>query len=340
MAKKKRTKPVAKGKYLVTGGAGFVGSHLAERLLAEGSEVIVMDDLSTGRLDNLKSLEKYAGFDYVIDSVANEPLLQNIVDNVDAIFHLAAGVGVMNVVENPVQTIESTLYATEIVLHCASQAGGKKVLLTSSSEVYGKGAKVPFSEDDDMLFGPTTKSRWSYGCSKAIDEFLALAYHKELKLPVVIVRLFNTVGPRQLGKFGMVLPRFIASAVKGDPIVVYGDGEQTRCFVDVADVVDALIKLMPCDEADGKVMNLGSNREISINALAERVRERVNPEVEIAHVPYDEAYEEGFEDLRRRVPDISRVRKLIGFEPTRTLDEIIDAVADEFRMKQRKIDAL
>ena len=338
MAKRKRRSDgSSKRRYLVTGGAGFIGSHLAERLLADGHAVVVMDDLSTGRLDNLKTLEGYSGFDYLVDSVANEALLQNVIDNVDAVFHLAAGVGVMSVVQSPVHTIEATLYATEIVLHCANQAGNRKVLLTSSSEVYGKGTKVPFAEDDDVLFGPTTKSRWSYGCSKAIDEFLALAYHKEMKLPVVIARLFNTVGPRQLGNYGMVLPRFIAAALRGDPIVVYGDGEQTRCFVHVADVVDALVRLMHCEAAEGRVVNLGSDEEISINALAERVRERVNPEVEIAHVPYAEAYEEGFEDLRRRVPDLTRVRQLIGFEPTRTLDEIIDAVADELRAKQRKI---
>ena len=336
----KGSNPSAKRRYLVTGGAGFVGSHLAERLLADGNAVVVMDDLSTGRLDNLKPLEGYAGFDYVIDSVANEPLLMNICGDVDAIFHLAAGVGVMNVVRSPVQTMESTLYGTEIVLHCASQAGDKKVLLTSSSEVYGKGTRVPFREDDDMLFGPTSKSRWSYGCSKAIDEFLALAYHREMKLPVVIVRLFNTVGPRQVGTFGMVLPRFVAQALAGGPITVYGDGEQTRCFVDVSDVVDALCTLMDTDGAVGTVMNLGSDEEISINALAERVRDRVAPEVAVTHTPYDEAYADGFEDLQRRVPDVSRVRDLIGFKPTKTLDEIIDAVAEELRMKQQKINDL
>lgn len=339
--RKKRTESSSEPRrYLVTGGAGFIGSYLSEKLLSEGHEVVAIDDLSTGRLDNIRHLEANPRFDYVIETVTNEPLLQNICNNVDAVFHLAAGVGVISVVNSPVHTIEANLYATEVVLHCASQADHRKVLITSSSEVYGKGTKVPFKEDDDMLFGPTTKSRWSYGCSKAIDEFLALAYHKQMKLPVVIARLFNTVGPRQLGDYGMVLPRFVAQALRGGPIAVYGDGEQARCFVHVGDVVDALYDLMHCSEAEGQVVNVGSDEEISINALAERVRERVNPDAEIAHVPYGEAYEEGFEDLRRRVPDLTRVRKLIGFKPTKSLDEIIDAVADELRMKQRKLDEL
>jgi len=340
VTKKKRRSESIGRRYLVTGGLGFIGSHLCGKLLSDGHEVVAIDDLSTGRIDNVKHLEGNPRFDYVIETVANEALLQNVCDNVDAVFHLAAGVGVMSVVQSPVHTIEATLYATEIVLHCASQADDRKVLITSSSEVYGKGTTVPFKEDDDMLFGPTTKSRWSYGCSKAIDEFLALAYHKELKLPVVIARLFNTVGPRQLGDYGMVLPRFVGQALRGGPIAVYGDGEQTRCFVHVIDVVDALCTLMHSDDAEGQVVNLGSDEEISINALAERVRERVNPDAEIAHVPYAEAYEEGFEDLRRRVPDLTRIRKLIGFKPTKSLDEIIDAVADELRMRRQKIEGL
>lgn len=329
-------------RYLVTGGAGFIGSHLCDRLLADGHEVVVMDDLSTGRLDNLHHLEDNPRFDYVIESVSNEALLQNIVDQVDAVYHLAAGVGVMSVVRSPVQTIESTITGTEIVLRCAWGAGtkGKKVLITSSSEVYGKGTKVPFKEDDDMLFGPTTKSRWSYGCSKAIDEFLALAYHKEMKLPVVVARLFNTVGPRQLGDYGMVLPRFVAQAVKGGPVTVFGDGLQSRCFVHVHDTVEALVRLMNCPDADGRVINVGSDSEITMNDLAERVRARVNPKAPIAHVPYEKAYEEGFEDLRRRVPDLSRVRSLIDFKPTRSLDDIIDDVAAEIRAKQARIDSL
>jgi len=337
---KRKHTPSEKRRYLVTGGAGFIGSHLSELLLREGHEVVVLDDLSTGRLDNVKHLESESRFDYVIESVANEPLLQNIIDNMDAVFHLAAGVGVMSVVQSPVHTIESTLFGTELVLHAASMAGSKKVLITSSSEVYGKGTKVPFEEADDMLFGPTSKSRWSYGCSKAIDEFLALAYHKQMKLPVVIARLFNTVGPRQVGDYGMVLPRFVNQALSGGPITVFGDGEQSRCFVDVGDVVDALYKLMQSKKAEGQVVNVGSDEEITINELAGRVRGRVNPDAEITHVPYDEAYEEGFEDLRRRVPALTRIRKLIGFAPTKSLDEIIDAVAAECREKQRRIDGL
>jgi UDP-glucose 4-epimerase len=342
---KTRTKPQPKRseparKYLVTGGAGFVGSHLAEYLVARGHEVVVMDDLSTGRLENLAALEGSPRFDYVIDSVANEQLLQNICENVDAVFHLAAGVGVKRVIEAPVHTMEATLYGTEIVLHCASQAGGKKVLLTSSSEVYGKGTRVPFREGDDILFGSTQTARWCYGCSKAMDEFLALAYWRQMKLPVVIVRLFNTVGPRQLGDYGMVLPRFVQQALEGGPLEVFGDGRQTRCFAHVADVVPALAQLMNCEAAVGQVVNLGSTDEISISALAERVRDRVNPSAEIAHIPYDEAYAEGFEDLRRRVPDTTRIRELVGFQAKRTLDEIITDVAAETRAKKDRRDAL
>jgi UDP-glucose 4-epimerase len=340
VAKKKPKESPEARRYLVTGGAGFIGSHLSERLLNEGHEVVAFDDLSTGRLDNLRHLEGNPRFDYVIESVTNEPLLQNIINDVDAVFHLAAGVGVMNVVRSPIHTIETTLYPTELVLNCAASAGNRRVLITSSSEVYGKGTKVPFSEEDDMLFGPTSRSRWSYGCAKAIGEFLALAYHAERKLPVVIVRLFNTAGPRQLGDYGMVLPRLVAQAVKGGPITVYGDGVQTRCFLHVSDAVDALSLLMRCTEAEGQVVNVGSDEETSINELAERVRRRVNPRAEIVHVPYDEAYGPRFEDLRRRVPDLTRLGRLIGFKPARTLDDIIDAVAEECRTRQQKLDKL
>jgi len=340
VAKKKPKESPATQRYLVTGGAGFVGGHLCQRLLEEGHEVIAFDDLSTGRLDNLRPLEGSPRFDYVIESVTNEPLLQNIINDVDGVFHLAAGVGVMNVVRSPIHTLENTLYPTELVLNCAASASNRRVLITSSSEVYGKGTKVPFSEEDDMLFGSTSTSRWSYGCAKAVGEFLALAYHRERKLPVVIVRLFNTVGPRQLGDYGMVLPRLVAQAVKGGPITVYGDGVQTRCFLHVSDAVDALLRLMRCPEAEGQVVNVGSDEETSINELAERVRRRVNPRAKIVHVPYDEAYGVGFQDLRRRIPDLTRVRRLIGFEPTKTLDDIIDAVAEECRAKQQNLDKL
>jgi len=328
--------PESKMRYpriLVTGGAGFIGSHLSERLLAEGHEVIIIDDLSTGRLQNIEHLEDNPRFESIIDSCDSEPLLLNVVENVDAIFHLASGVGVMSVVHSPVHTPVLVLAAA-----AAQPGAGKKVLITSSSEVYGKGTKVPFSEEDDMLFGPTTKARWSYGCSKALDEFLALAYHKEQRLPVVITRLFNTVGPRQVGKFGMVLPRFVEQALSGGPIEVFGDGEQTRCFCDVSDVVGALYRLMHSDACDGKVMNLGSDDEISMNALAARVRARVNPQAAIVHIPYEKAYEEGFEDLRRRVPDLTRVRSLIGFKPAVPLDGIIDRVAEDLRSRTRRIE--
>ncbi len=327
-------------RYLVTGGAGFIGSWLAERLLADGHDVVVMDDLSTGRLDNISPLEDNPRFEWVNDSVANEPLLQNIMDDVHAVYHLASGVGVLSVLQSPVHTIEATLYGTEVVLNCAAAAGNKKVLITSSSEVYGKSAKVPFQEDDDIAFGPTTMTRWSYGCSKAVDEFLALAYHQEMKLPVVLTRLFNTVGPRQRGDFGMVLPRFVSAAVKGAPIQVYGDGLQSRCFCHVHDTVEALIKLMDCPDAEGRVINVGSDAEVSMNALAERVRARVNPKAAVEHVPYEKAYVSGFEDLRRRVPDLTRVRGLINFKAARTLDDIIDDVAAEMRAKQERIDKL
>lgn len=341
MTTRKKTRRETSGaRYLVTGGAGFIGSHLCERLLGLGHEVTVIDDLSTGRLDNIRPLEDNPRFDYVIDGVSNEPLLQNVIDNVDGVFHLAAGVGVMNILHSPVSTLESTVFGTELTLHCASNAGNKKVLITSSSEVYGKGTKVPFSEDDDMLFGPTTRSRWSYGCAKAVDEFLALAYHREMKLPVVVTRLFNTVGPRQVGDYGMVLPRLVAQAVRGEPLTVYGDGLQSRCFVHVLDVADVLIRLMQSDAAVGQVINVGTDEEVTINDLAERVRAAVNPASRIVHVPYEKAYEAGFEDLRRRVPDLTRLRRLTGFVPTRSLDEIIRELAAECRAKQEKIDRL
>jgi UDP-glucose 4-epimerase len=340
MAKKKGEGSPSRQRYLVTGGAGFLGSHLSERLLADGHEVIAFDDLSTGKLDNLQPLEGNPRFDYVIESVTNEPLLQNIINDVDAVFHLAAGVGMVNVVRSPVTTLENTLYPTELVLNCAAMAGKCRVLIASSAEVYGKAEKTPLSEEDELVLGAPGKPRWSYGCAKAVGEYLAVAYHAERKLPVVVARLFNTAGPRQTGDYGMVVPRFVMQAVKGGPITVYGDGVQSRCFLHVSDAVDALRGLLGCRKAEGQVVNVGSDEETSINELAERVRGRVNPQAEIVHVPYNEAYGEGFEDPRRRVPDLSRLKRLTGFQPAKTLDDIIDDVAEECRSRKRKIDKL
>ena len=317
-------------KALVTGGAGFIGSHLCEALLDAGWAVQVIDDLSTGSISNIEHLKANRRFSYVIDDVAHEEALSELVDRSDVVFHLASAVGVKLIVERPVHTIHTIIYDTELVLRRAA-VKGKKVLITSSSEVYGKSLKVPFSEDDDMVLGPTTKSRWSYAASKAIDEFLGLSYFKEKKLPVVIARLFNTVGPRQVGQYGMVLPRFIRQALKGGPITVYGDGSQSRCFCDVSDVVRALVKLSSCEGAVGRVFNVGSTQEITISELAEKVRALANPACEIAHIPYTEAYEEGFEDLGRRVPDTSRIRELIGFEPTMNIDQILAGLVEYHR---------
>ncbi|MCI0341549.1 MAG: GDP-mannose 4,6-dehydratase [Planctomycetales bacterium] len=318
---------------LVTGGAGFIGSHLVERLLADGARVEVLDDLSTGSIENLDGVRANPRLKVHVDSIENGPVLSELVDRCDTVFHLAAAVGVRLIVESPVRTIETNIRGTEILLERAA-VKRKKVLLASTSEVYGKGVKVPFSEDDDVVLGPTTKSRWSYACSKAVDEFLALSYAKEKKLPVVIVRLFNTVGPRQVGHYGMVVPRFVEQALAGGPLTVYGDGEQSRCFCDVSDVVEALVRLVATPAAEGRVFNVGSDREISIQGLAERVVALVNPGVAIERVPYDQAYEAGFEDLRRRVPDLARIGETIGWKPTKSLDEIIGRVEAHLRGKR------
>ena len=317
-------------KYLVTGGAGFIGSHLVERLLADGHTVHVIDDLSTGSIENIEHLKSNARFHYLIESIANEPALAEIMDHADTVFHLAAAVGVSLIVTNPVQCIETNIYGTELVLKHAVKKK-KKVVIFSSSEVYGKSDRVPFGETDDMVLGPPTRPRWSYACSKAVDEFLALSYWHQEKLPVVIVRLFNTVGPRQVGRYGMVIPRFIKQALSGGPITVYDDGGQSRCFTHVSDVVDALVKLAREPSAVGQVFNVGSTEEITIRDLAERVRQHAGPSVEIKHIPYSEAYEEGFEDMRRRVPDISKVSALIDYRPTRGIDSILDELVELYR---------
>jgi UDP-glucose 4-epimerase len=317
-------------KALITGGAGFVGSHLAEALVERGDEVHVVDNLSTGSIDNVAHLKENKRFSYTIDSVLNEHLLAELVDRADVVFHLAAAVGVRLIVESPVNTIETNVHGTEMVLKLANKKR-KKVILTSTSEVYGKANSVPFREDGDLVMGPTSKGRWSYACSKAIDEFLALAYWKERKLPVVIVRFFNTVGPRQTGRYGMVIPNFVRQALAGQPITVHGDGTQTRSFCHVRDVVGALLRLMDEPRALGEVFNVGNSQEISIMALAERVRALTGSHSPIVTIPYDEAYESGFEDMPRRVPDLSKIHKLIGYEPRTDLDAILADVIDDFR---------
>jgi UDP-glucose 4-epimerase len=317
---------------LITGGAGFVGSHLAELLLAEGHEVFVLDNLSTGSIENIIHLKSHPSFHYTIDSVDNEPVLAELIDQSDVVFHLAAAVGVKLIVEQPVHTIETNVHGTEVVLKHANKKK-KLVLIASTSEVYGKNAAVPFSEDADLVLGPTLKHRWAYACSKAIDEFLALAYWKEKKLPVIIVRLFNTVGPRQTGQYGMVIPNFVRQALAGQPITVFGDGNQSRSFTYVGDVVGALVKLAQEPQAVGQVFNIGNGYEISIRDLAERVKQLTGSRSPIVCIPYDQAYEAGFEDMPRRVPDTSRLRALIGYEPKVQLDEILTSVIDYFQKR-------
>jgi UDP-glucose 4-epimerase len=315
---------------LITGGAGFIGSHLADAYLSRGDEVFVLDDLSTGSIDNIRHLRGHCRFDYTIESVHHGPTVAELVDQCDVVFHLAAAVGVRLIVESPVRTIETNVHGTEVVLAKANKKK-KKVLIASTSEVYGVSNQVPFREDGNLVLGPTTKGRWSYACSKAIDEFLALAYWRERKLPTIIVRLFNTVGPRQTGQYGMVVPTFIKQALTGRPITIHGDGSQSRCFADVSDVVNALMALMDHPAAVGEVFNIGSNEEVTIRGLAERVKALTNSDSEIVCVPYEQAFGEGFEDMPRRVPDISKVHRLTGYRPTKSLDEILRGVIDYFR---------
>jgi UDP-glucose 4-epimerase len=315
---------------IITGGAGFIGSHLAETLLERGHHVSVLDDLSTGSIQNIEPLKSNPAFKYTVDSVGNEPLLAELIDDCDVVFHLAAAVGVKLIVEAPVHTIETNVHGTEVVLKHANKKK-KLVVVASTSEVYGKSTAVPFREDADLVLGPTPKHRWAYACSKAIDEFLALAYWKEKKLPVIITRFFNTVGPRQTGRYGMVIPNFVRQGLSGQTITVHGDGTQTRSFCHVADVVGALLQLVNEPRAVGEVFNVGNNEEISIMALAERVRERTGRRSGIVAIPYDQAYESGFEDMPRRVPDLSKIHALIGYAPTRDLDAILTDVIDYFQ---------
>ncbi len=318
---------------LVTGGAGFIGSHLCDYLLDVGWDVRVIDDLSTGRYENVAHLDGNPQFSLVIDTVLNARLVEDCVKQTDVIFHLASAVGVRLIIDQPVRTIETIVEGTNVVLAQARRYR-KRTLITSTSEVYGKGAKVPFSENDDTVQGPTTTRRWAYAAAKALDEFLALAHWYETRLPVVCARLFNTVGPRQTGQYGMVIPTFVRQALAGEPLTVYGDGEQTRCFSHVSDIVKALVALVQCQEAWGKVVNLGSPEEVSINALAQCVVELTESESPIVHIPYDEAYVEGFEDMRRRVPDLSLAKQLIAFDPAHSLDDILRDVISEFERPQ------
>ncbi len=312
---------------LITGGAGFIGSHLSEYLLGAGYEVTVIDNLSTGRIENLAGVDQHPKFHSAIEDIRNIHVMDRLVSECDIIFHLAAAVGVQRIISEPIETIETNIGGTEVVLKTARRYR-KKVLIASTSEVYGKGVRFPFSEDDDSVMGPTSRNRWSYAASKAIDEFLALAYHKETELPVVLFRLFNTVGPRQSGQYGMVLPRFVQWAIREEPILVYGDGTQQRCFCNVRDVIRGIHGLSESPDAIGRVFNIGSTEEISIYQLAERARERAGSSSEIRLIPYEEAYEVGFEDFRRRVPSLERIQHTIKWEPTISLDDTIDQIID------------
>ncbi len=326
-------------KYLITGGAGFIGSHLAERLIGDGNGVYVLDDLSTGSIENLDAVRDHERFHCAIGSVFDEQLVAEMVDRVDVVFHLAAAVGVQLVVEDPVGTIETNIHGTELVLRSAARKG-KKVVIASTSEVYGKArleqtGESGLREDDDMLLGPTSRSRWSYACSKAIDEFLGLAYWREKQVPVIVVRFFNTVGPRQVGDYGMVLPRFVRQALSGGPITVYGDGQMVRCFAHVQDVVDAVVKLSEHPRAPGEVFNVGSGEAVTIVELAERVRSRMGQDVAIRFLPFEEVYGPGFEDIRWRVPDLSKLRRFIDYRPRKSLN---DTVGDVFTYCRGRIE--
>lgn len=320
-------------RFLITGGAGFIGSHLAERLLARGDEVLLFDNLSTGSMENIRHLKPNDRMNYFLDSIENRQLLAELVDESDAIFHLAAAVGVRLIVESPVRTIETNVNGTQLVLEAAYKKR-KRVFIASTSEVYGKSTQVPFHEEADLVLGATTMGRWSYAASKALDEFLALAYWKEKKQPVVVARFFNTVGPRQTGRYGMVLPNFVSQALEAEPMTVFGSGKQSRCLCDVKDTVEAMIRLMETDKAVGEVVNIGTDREITIEGLAQMVKQRTGSISPITYTPYDQAYEPGFEDMMRRVPCVDKLERLTGFRPATTLEEIIDRVAKYFEKKR------
>ena len=317
-------------KILITGGAGFVGSHLADKLIGEGHEITVIDDLSTGRYQNIEHLEGSQNFRLIIDTVLNSSLMEELIRETDRVFHMASAVGVKLIMEHPVKTIETIFRGTDIVLGFCSRYR-KRVLIPSTSEVYGKGYSIPFKEDDDLLTGSTDKHRWAYACAKTLDEFLALAHWKETRLPVVVVRLFNTVGPRQTGQYGMVVPNFVKAALRGEPLTVHGDGNQARCFGHVLDVVEGLTKAMETPECFGQVINLGNNEEVSIKGLAEKAIAMTDSQSKIRYIAYEEAYGEGFEDMQRRVPSLEKASRLLGYQPTRTLEQIINDVAEQFR---------
>jgi UDP-glucose 4-epimerase len=317
-------------RFLITGGAGFIGSHLAERLLDRGDRVVLLDNLSTGSMDNIRHLKAHAQLQYHLDGIENRQLVAELVDDADAIVHLAAAVGVKLIVESPVRTIETNVNGTQMILEAAAKKR-KLVVTASTSEVYGKSTNIPFREDSDLVLGATTKGRWSYAASKALDEFLALSYWKEKKLPVIVVRFFNTVGPRQTGRYGMVLPNFVKSALDNTPISIYGDGKQSRCFCDVRDTVESLLRLIDTPRSIGEVVNIGNTEEISIEGLAHRVKQRTNSNSAVEFIPYDKAYEPGFEDMMRRVPSVDKLQSITGFRPQTSLNEIIDRVATFFR---------
>ncbi|HEY6329959.1 MAG TPA: GDP-mannose 4,6-dehydratase [Blastocatellia bacterium] len=319
-------------KVLITGGAGFIGSHLAERHLERGDKVLIIDDLSTGAIENIMHLKENPNFEYHIDSITNYGLVAELVDLADTVYHLAASVGVRLIVESPVRTIETNIRGTEIVLSLAAKKR-KRVLITSTSEVYGKLDRIPFKEDDDIVMGPTSKGRWSYACSKAIDEFLAIAYWKEKHVPTVIARLFNTVGPRQTGRYGMVIPNLVRQALAGADMTVFGDGAQSRCFTHVSDAIGALMGMAEHHGAIGEVYNVGGNQEVTILELAHKIKALTGSPSPIVFVPYEKAYEEGFEDMTRRVPDLSKINALIGYAPKITLDEILNSVIEYQRDK-------
>jgi len=323
-------------RFLITGGAGFIGSHLAERLLDRGDEVLLFDNLSTGSMENIRHLKPNDRMHYFLDSIENRQLLAELVDESDAVFHLAAAVGVRLIVESPVRTIETNVNGTQLVLDAAYKKR-KRVFIASTSEVYGKSACFPFHEDADLVLGSTTIGRWSYAASKALDEFLALAYWKEKKQPVVVARFFNTVGPRQTGRYGMVLPNFVSQALDGAPITIFGTGQQSRCFCDVKDTVEAMLRLMASDKAIGEVVNIGTDREITVEGLAHMVKERTGSASPVTYIPYDQAYEPGFEDMMRRVPCVDKLERLTGFRPATPLEEIIDRVTNHFQKKQNLI---
>ena len=317
---------------LITGGAGFIGSHLAERLLADGHRVVAVDDLSTGSLDNLTAVRGHPNFSFVLDSVRNANTMYLLIERCDVVYHLAAAVGVQLIVDRPVHTIETNIHGTEVVLSIANKFG-KKVLIASTSEVYGKSEAIPFHEDDDTVLGSTRFSRWSYACSKAIDEFLALAYHQQYGLPVVVVRLFNTVGPRQTGRYGMVIPRFVERALRSDPIQIYGDGQQSRCFGCVYDVIDGLTALMECPHAAGRVYNLGADEEITISDLADKIIRLTGSRSEKVFLSYEAAYGRPFDDMQRRVPNLNRIHEQIGYQAKYSLDQTLQLIIEHTKSK-------